>query len=101
MIPLHTRLFGAAVALTLAAGSPALSQQLELKIMAPAAPGGGVGPHRRADRRGAPRRAAEEYVVRPTSVSLLVSPGPPRSVVGPLSVDQTHLAQGEVVTAGK
>ena len=41
MIPFHTRLFGAAVALTLAAGSPALSQQLELKIMAPAAPGGG------------------------------------------------------------
>src|SRR4029453_1394891 len=41
MIPFHTRLFGAAVALTLAAGSPALSQQLELKIMAPPAPGGG------------------------------------------------------------
>src|SRR5215217_2128420 len=41
MIPFHTRLFGAAVALTLAAGSPALSQQLELKIMAPDAPGGG------------------------------------------------------------
>src|SRR5436189_4666233 len=41
MIPFHTRLFGAVVALTLAAGSPALSQQLELKIMAPAAPGGG------------------------------------------------------------
>jgi putative tricarboxylic transport membrane protein len=41
MIPFHTRLFGAAVALTLAAGSPALSQQLELKLMAPAAPGGG------------------------------------------------------------
>src|SRR6478672_7640018 len=41
MIPFHTRLFGAAVALTLAAASPALSQQLELKIMAPAAPGGG------------------------------------------------------------
>src|SRR6187455_1347346 len=41
MIPFQTRLFGAAVALTLAAGSPALSQQLELKIMAPAAPGGG------------------------------------------------------------
>src|SRR5213082_3984885 len=41
MIPFHTRLFGALVALTLAAGSPALSQQLELKIMAPAAPGGG------------------------------------------------------------
>src|SRR3982751_4103162 len=41
MIPFHTRLFGAAVALTLAAGGPALSQQLELKLMAPAAPGGG------------------------------------------------------------
>jgi putative tricarboxylic transport membrane protein len=41
MIPFPTRLFGAVVALTLAAGSPALSQQLELKIMAPAAPGGG------------------------------------------------------------
>src|SRR2546422_1054860 len=41
MIPFHTRLFGAVVALTLAASSPALSQQLELKIMAPAAPGGG------------------------------------------------------------
>jgi putative tricarboxylic transport membrane protein len=36
-----TRLLGAAVALTLAAGGPALSQQLELKLMAPAAPGGG------------------------------------------------------------
>ena len=41
MIPFHTRLFGAVVALSLAAGAPALSQQLELKIMAPAAPGGG------------------------------------------------------------
>jgi putative tricarboxylic transport membrane protein len=41
MIPFHTRLFGAIVALTLAASAPALSQQLELKIMAPAAPGGG------------------------------------------------------------
>src|SRR6476469_176734 len=41
MTPFHTRLFGAVVALTLAAGSPALSQQLELKLMAPAAPGGG------------------------------------------------------------
>jgi putative tricarboxylic transport membrane protein len=40
MIPFQTRLFGAVVALALAA-SPALSQQLELKIMAPAAPGGG------------------------------------------------------------
>src|SRR5215210_6037470 len=41
MIPFHTCLFGAAVALTLAAGAPALAQQLELKVMAPAAPGGG------------------------------------------------------------
>src|SRR5437773_10488233 len=41
MISFHTRLFGAVVALTLAASSPALSAQLELKIMAPAAPGGG------------------------------------------------------------
>src|SRR5438445_11261482 len=41
MIPFPTRLFGAVVALTLAAGAPAFSQQLELKIMAPAAPGGG------------------------------------------------------------
>src|SRR4051812_3916752 len=41
MIPIHARLIGAVVALTLAAGSPALSQQLELKLMAPAAPGGG------------------------------------------------------------
>jgi len=41
MIPIHARLIGAAVALTLAAGAPALSQQLELKLMAPAAPGGG------------------------------------------------------------
>src|ERR1700755_862986 len=41
MIPFHTRLIGAAVALTLAAGAPALAQQLELKLMAPAAPGGG------------------------------------------------------------
>ena len=37
----QTRLLGAIVALTLAAGGPALSQQLELKVMAPAAPGGG------------------------------------------------------------
>ena len=42
MILFHTRLFGAVVALTLAAAAPALSQQLELKIMAPAAPGGGL-----------------------------------------------------------
>ena len=41
MIPIPVRLIGAVVALTLAAGSPAVSQQLELKIMAPAAPGGG------------------------------------------------------------
>src|SRR4029079_1588856 len=41
MISFPSRLFGAAVALTLAAGIPALSQQLELKLMAPAAPGGG------------------------------------------------------------
>src|SRR3954471_7097377 len=41
MLQFHARLIGAAVALTLAAGSPALSQQLELKLMAPAAPGGG------------------------------------------------------------
>ena len=42
MTPFHTRLFGAVVALTLAAGIPALSQQLELKLMAPAAPA--IGP---------------------------------------------------------
>lgn len=41
MIPLHRRLLGAAVAFTLAAGSPVFAQQLELKLMAPAAPGGG------------------------------------------------------------
>ena len=41
MIPFHTRLLGAVVAISLAAGAPALSQQLELKVMAPAAPGGG------------------------------------------------------------
>ena len=41
MTPFLTRLLGAAVALTLAAGGPALAQQLELKLMAPAAPGGG------------------------------------------------------------
>ena len=41
MIPFHTRLFGAVFALSLAASAPAFSQQLELKIMAPAAPGGG------------------------------------------------------------
>jgi putative tricarboxylic transport membrane protein len=37
MMPFHARLFGAVFALTLAAAAPALSQQLELKIMAPAA----------------------------------------------------------------
>src|SRR5690349_1166665 len=41
MIPLPKRLFGAAVAFTLVAVSPALAQPLELKLMAPAAPGGG------------------------------------------------------------
>ncbi len=41
MSPFRTRLLGAVVALTFAAGGPALSQQLELKLMAPAAPGGG------------------------------------------------------------
>src|ERR1700754_4546582 len=41
MIPLHRRLFGAVVAFTLATGGTAVAQQLELKLMAPAAPGGG------------------------------------------------------------
>jgi len=41
MTPFHTRLFGAAVAIALATGAPGLAQQLELKVMAPAAPGGG------------------------------------------------------------
>ncbi len=41
MIPFHTRLFGAVGAIVLAASAPALAQQLELKVMAPAAPGGG------------------------------------------------------------
>src|SRR6201982_3489393 len=41
MTPFRARLFGAVAALTLAAGGPALAQQLELKLMAPAAPGGG------------------------------------------------------------
>jgi putative tricarboxylic transport membrane protein len=41
MIPTLKRLFGAAIALTLAAACPAFGQQLELKVMAPAAPGGG------------------------------------------------------------
>ncbi|MCC8960082.1 tripartite tricarboxylate transporter substrate binding protein, partial [Bradyrhizobium sp. Pear77] len=35
------RLFGAVVALLLGANGPAPAQQLELKLMAPAAPGGG------------------------------------------------------------
>ena len=41
MTPFVARLFGAIVAATFATGGPALSQQLELKLMAPAAPGGG------------------------------------------------------------
>src|SRR5215510_3689040 len=41
MIPVQKRLFGAVVALTLAAGGVAHAQPLELKVMAPAAPGGG------------------------------------------------------------
>jgi putative tricarboxylic transport membrane protein len=41
LIQFRARLLGAAIALILAAGSPALAQQLELKLMAPAAPGGG------------------------------------------------------------
>lgn len=41
MFRFSARLAGAAVALTLAAATPALAQQLELKLMAPAAPGGG------------------------------------------------------------
>src|SRR5262245_26168856 len=41
MTPFPRRLFGAAVAFTLAAAGPAFAQQLELKLMAPAAPGGG------------------------------------------------------------
>jgi putative tricarboxylic transport membrane protein len=41
MTRLHRRLFGAVVALTLTAAGPSLAQQLELKVMAPAAPGGG------------------------------------------------------------
>ena len=41
MIPTLKRLSGAAIALTLAAACPAFGQQLELKVMAPAAPGGG------------------------------------------------------------
>ncbi|MGY3451910.1 putative tricarboxylic transport membrane protein [Bradyrhizobium sp. USDA 4353] len=35
------RLFGAVVALTALTGAPVLAQQMELKVMAPAAPGGG------------------------------------------------------------
>ena len=41
MFQFSARLAGAAVALTLAAATPSLAQQLELKLMAPAAPGGG------------------------------------------------------------
>ena len=41
MISFPRRLFGAVVAVTLAAASPSFAQQLELKLMAPAAPGGG------------------------------------------------------------
>ncbi|RZN02809.1 C4-dicarboxylate ABC transporter substrate-binding protein, partial [Bradyrhizobium genosp. SA-3] len=41
MFHFPARLVGAAVALTLAAANPAFAQQLELKLMAPAAPGGG------------------------------------------------------------
>ncbi|TFW59882.1 tripartite tricarboxylate transporter substrate binding protein [Bradyrhizobium sp. MOS001] len=41
MFKFPARLVGAAVALTLAAAAPAFAQQLELKLMAPAAPGGG------------------------------------------------------------
>lgn len=41
MFRFSARLAGAAVALTLAAATPAFAQQLELKLMAPAAPGGG------------------------------------------------------------
>ncbi|UFZ05041.1 tripartite tricarboxylate transporter substrate binding protein [Bradyrhizobium ontarionense] len=37
----RARLFGAAIVLTSLAGGPAIAQQLELKVMAPAAPGGG------------------------------------------------------------
>ena len=41
MFKFPARLVGAAVALTLAAAAPAFAQQLELKLMAPAAPSGG------------------------------------------------------------
>jgi len=41
MIPSCKRLIGVIVAFTLAAAGPAFGQQLELKVMAPAAPGGG------------------------------------------------------------
>ncbi len=41
MFQFPARLVGAAVALTLALGTPTFAQQLELKLMAPAAPGGG------------------------------------------------------------
>ena len=41
MFQFPARLLGAAVALTIAAATPTFAQQLELKLMAPAAPGGG------------------------------------------------------------
>ncbi|MBR0750649.1 tripartite tricarboxylate transporter substrate binding protein [Bradyrhizobium jicamae] len=41
MFRFPARLAGAAVALTLSVAAPAFAQQLELKVMAPAAPGGG------------------------------------------------------------
>lgn len=41
MFQFPARLAGAAVALTIVAATPAFAQQLELKLMAPAAPGGG------------------------------------------------------------
>src|SRR4029079_18371948 len=41
MVAFHKRLFGVAVAISLGMTAPALSQQLDLKVMAPAAPGGG------------------------------------------------------------
>ncbi|MES1148251.1 MAG: tripartite tricarboxylate transporter substrate binding protein, partial [Bradyrhizobium guangdongense] len=41
MFQFPARLVGAAVALTLATATATFAQQLELKLMAPAAPGGG------------------------------------------------------------
>ena len=41
MISSRMRLFGAVVALLVGVGGAASAQQLELKLMAPAAPGGG------------------------------------------------------------